>query len=511
MQEDDETPQAKRLSRKDWLIVFGLLAVALAIRLFHLNYESLWFDELWTWKVANQPDLRTLMTTGLQEDVHLPSYFVIVYWFMKWFGDSETVIRMPSVIFSALAAPALFLLGRRILNARVGLIAASLLILDYQSIHYGQEARPYAMMLFLGIVTTYLWFELIQASVIAGNKPSLGLVLGLWVTVAISCYTHYFSVILTLFQFAFYFGIAVKNKRTPWLGMSMLVALGLIAIPWLPELRLQLKNLVNWIPQDTYLHTLFTHSDLTFTWSFWAPYVTLAQVATALPIAFMLAFLYRKGTTQLKEESSYEYGLGWVLFLAWLLPWLATETISVVYKPIYWPRYLLYCAPFAYLLFAQQLDRLRLKTDMKIAIPILYMVAALAFLQTRWQVFTVSQRDDWRSVQSTMADQTPKDGATALLAITERPGVEKYYQNRFSPNLTDTAEITSPDQVSAAVDSILVKKPKYVWFFTGQYRGHEEAVKAAFKALQPYIAATSPAIQDARKEDVAAILIQLRP
>lgn len=493
-----------KLARLDWLILLILLVAAAALRLLHLGRDSLWFDELWTWKVANQPDVHTLVTTGLREDIHMPAYFVIVYGLIKTFGDSEIVLRMPSVVFSALSAPVLYLLGRRLVNRTVGLIAAVFLVFDAQSIYYGQEARPYAMMLFLAVLSSYLWYELILR-IKGDTRAPWVLVAGLWLTLALSCYTHYFDIVLVLLQFLVFFVIAGREKRGVGLGIGMLAGLILIGLLWIAELRLQMQNLVNWIPVQAYLETLRLHIDLTYTWNQYGPFVPFAEALSVLAVLYSLLFLYRGEWPWLRGETKAEYAAGWVLLLLWLAPWLITEVLSNVWKPIYWPRYLIFCLPFAYLLLAMQLNRLKLKADLKVCAAVLYLAVSLLWLENRWGIFSKPQRDDWRGVEQTMAQQAPPD--TAVLAVTERPGVAKYYLNQFWPTLNDYAETTTVADASAAVNNLLSKHPHYVWFFTGQYRGHEDVVRAAFNDLRPYIAEQSSPI---KVHDVAAFLIKLK-
>ncbi len=120
-------------------------AVVLAVLLPTLGSLALWFDEIIT-ALSAQRSLPGLVANRYLLG-HFPTYFLLIK--LLGLGEaSEFWIRLPSALFSAAAASVLALVACRFL----GSIAAAATVILYATlpimIDYGQEARPYAAMLF---------------------------------------------------------------------------------------------------------------------------------------------------------------------------------------------------------------------------------------------------------------------------------------------------------------------------------------------------------------------------
>jgi hypothetical protein len=119
--------------------------------------DSLWIDEAITGLVMRQShtlaDLVAFMrTTDGSESAQSLYYFILWLW-TRVAGDSEAALRLPSLLFMALAALAVFtnlLLLRLSRNAAI-LAAGSFLVLPV-TMWYSLEARPYALVVLLASV-----------------------------------------------------------------------------------------------------------------------------------------------------------------------------------------------------------------------------------------------------------------------------------------------------------------------------------------------------------------------
>src|SRR5436309_2114673 len=75
-------------------------------------------------------------------------------------GSSEFVVRLLSVIFGVAAVPMVYLLGRDLFSRATGMIAAALLAVHAFHIYFSQEARSYALLVLLLIVSAYFFARL---------------------------------------------------------------------------------------------------------------------------------------------------------------------------------------------------------------------------------------------------------------------------------------------------------------------------------------------------------------
>lgn len=167
--------------KKNYVQLLVILVVSFGLRLIALN-QSLWLDEAIEWWGVTAFNLRELLTGYMLGDFNPPSHHLLMWVWVRIFGDSEIALRFPSVLFGvgtvwmvyAIARatsdrlqvtssaessekkvrPANFLrtvLGEFQGPSFVGLLAATNGLLIY----YSQEARMYAMATFF--VTASVW------------------------------------------------------------------------------------------------------------------------------------------------------------------------------------------------------------------------------------------------------------------------------------------------------------------------------------------------------------------
>lgn len=80
------------------LLVYLLFIIAIALRLYHLGFESFWYDELFTVHLCLQDFPQ--FWESIISDVHPPLYNIIIYFIYNYVGTSEFILRIPSVLFS---------------------------------------------------------------------------------------------------------------------------------------------------------------------------------------------------------------------------------------------------------------------------------------------------------------------------------------------------------------------------------------------------------------------------
>jgi mannosyltransferase len=169
--------------------LIGCLFAALALRLYRLDAQSLWYDEAVTADLAR----RSLgdLTRWTANDIQPPLYYYIVAGWGRLAGWSEWSLRLPSAWFGVLGVPLLALAARHLTGSRtVAGLAALLMALHPLLVYYGQEARMYTLLAALGILTVYFGLRLAQADWRTRD------VLGYGLAATAAMYTHYFAFFL---------------------------------------------------------------------------------------------------------------------------------------------------------------------------------------------------------------------------------------------------------------------------------------------------------------------------
>src|SRR3972149_3311293 len=142
------------------LVLIVILVFAAGLRFFRIDAQSFWNDEGNSARLAERSTL--LIIEGAAGDIHPPLYYLTLQVWRSIFGDSEAALRGLSAAFGLITVLAVFFLGRRLFEARVGLIGAFLAAINPFQIYYSQEARMYMMLAAIGVVATYLLVRLLD-------------------------------------------------------------------------------------------------------------------------------------------------------------------------------------------------------------------------------------------------------------------------------------------------------------------------------------------------------------
>ncbi len=194
----------KSISRNDRTWVILILALATALRLWHLN-APLWHDEIQT--------LVTHVNLGWGE--MLQSYSMNHHYLhniaaklsIEVFGDAPWAVRLPAMLFGVATVWASWALAREVAGVTIAHVTALLLALSYHEIWFSQNARGYtglALFSTLGLLfflrgmkapdwRNWLWFAVCLAAAVFTHLTgafffvALGLV---WLAVVITRAVH---------------------------------------------------------------------------------------------------------------------------------------------------------------------------------------------------------------------------------------------------------------------------------------------------------------------------------
>ena len=234
--------QAGRPNGKGYLLLLLILLLAFVLRLYHLGYQSLWYDETVSVLLARKslPAL-TAHTAG---DIHPPLYYYLLHFWIRLAGSSEFSLAFLSLAFGVLLIPLLFYLGRRLYGIKIGLLGALLLALSPFNLRYSQEVRMYTLGASLGLISLLFLLRLIRSQA----RPQRGCWAGYVLASALGLYTLYYFAFLLLAQnlivICWWLARWAKGKKwfslLPW--VSSQVGILLLYLPWLPTAFRQATN-----------------------------------------------------------------------------------------------------------------------------------------------------------------------------------------------------------------------------------------------------------------------------
>ena len=170
-----------------WLLPMAILAIVAAgaiLRLHLLGRRDLWVDEALSVLLASMP-WHDFWNSLWDFQANMALYYLLLRaWLI--FGDSESAVRGLSVLFGIASIPAAYFLSRRLFGRKASLAGAALMAVNAFQIRYSQEARSYGLVMFLAIISTYLFVRLLELP----RRPAN------WATYVAVCaagiYSHFF-------------------------------------------------------------------------------------------------------------------------------------------------------------------------------------------------------------------------------------------------------------------------------------------------------------------------------
>ena len=152
------------LGKKNILLVSILfILTGIFLRLYQLNFENYWLDELVDFWVAD-PNI-TLHTTFLRRELvddqtpYLFQLFLKVY--LKFFGYDPEIGRQVPLIFGILSIPLVAILSYQVAKNNSFLLTILLVSINIYLIKYSQETRTYTLVFLLSTINLIFYYKII--------------------------------------------------------------------------------------------------------------------------------------------------------------------------------------------------------------------------------------------------------------------------------------------------------------------------------------------------------------
>src|SRR3989344_1787705 len=213
-------------------ILFAILLLALALRVWGIDSRDIWYDELLTIQQSEKS------ISEINVDVPTPIHYYFVHLFL-FFGKSTSVLGLSSAIFGLLTVLLVFLTAKRIADERVGLVAAFLLAISPMHIEFSQQILFFSYFTFFSSLILYLVTDFIFHFEEGRFKWGhlLLLVFANWVNVL----TQMLALVLIPVQLLFFCYLLAKNPKV-MLVFKKYLALILILIAALFSILLSIGS-----------------------------------------------------------------------------------------------------------------------------------------------------------------------------------------------------------------------------------------------------------------------------
>ena len=131
-----------------------IVVIGAILRFWNLSTWSLWMDEVLTVLHAKQLSIDSLGINPLP-------YFAVKLSLSTWGADEWGARFIPCIVGIA-TIPLMFLMGRSLVNTRVGIFAAAFVALSNWHLYWSQNSRGYIFTFLFGMLTAWSFYVAIQ-------------------------------------------------------------------------------------------------------------------------------------------------------------------------------------------------------------------------------------------------------------------------------------------------------------------------------------------------------------
>jgi len=219
-------------------ILIAIMFIAAIARLYHIDFQSVWLDEIHTINESNpSKSFSEVYDALLVSEPHPPLFFFITHIAFKLFGYTTFVARIVSAIIGIAGVFSIFLLGKEIFNKNVGIYSAVLLAFNYFHIYYSQDARMYPLLFLMTVLSFYYLIKFIK-------KPTYRSVSMYVLFSTLMIYCHFFALFTLVSQYLIlsYFIIKPYEIERKKFFIYTLISGIVTIILFLPAYRLFIKT-----------------------------------------------------------------------------------------------------------------------------------------------------------------------------------------------------------------------------------------------------------------------------
>lgn len=447
---------ALRLSRTRLVLLFVLTLLAFGLRAWRLDFQALWWDEGISLYLAGQ-DVATILADRAR-DIHPPLYFLLLRAWVPLAGPGAAAARFLSVLLGTFSVPLLYQVGRRLLGPVVGTLAALILALSPFLLYHAQEARMYALVPCLGLLSTYLLLRLLEPG--ADGGVTFPLWVAYLVVTAAALYTHYYATFIPLFQTTF---VLLRARRYgAFIRRWLLTQAGVLTlyIPWLAFVGPRL-------PASVVSKTRYEQDIPQGLFAFLDRYLRIASLGYVEEGQFLLYAIFLLLALLgiyygWRKARGGEPGLV-LLYLG--LPLLGGWLINLRFPFDRFPRLLALAAPAYYLLVAAGLDGLRRRSTLLGGAALLLVVGAAGWSLVPYYTLLRHPQEDHRPLIARVQGLAQPEDAV----ICDFPWQAGYFQSYYQGELPDLylppgrAWGADPTQMARDLDRLMAEH-RLVWY-----------------------------------------------
>ncbi|MDD5614271.1 MAG: glycosyltransferase family 39 protein [Candidatus Omnitrophica bacterium] len=309
------------------IIVF-IVIIGFLLRIYRIGYHDFWYDEIISISITNR----------ISYCWNPPLYFYILRAWMEMLGNNEFSLRLLSLVFSLGSLILVYKLGKYIFNYKIGLISAFIMAFSGYQIWYAQELRPYSMVSFVGLISSYFLFKFFR------EKKDRNWILFLAFSVC-GIYSDVSYYYIAFFAVQFLICILLAGKRGIF---RIILSLGGILLASLMQInnfiaKLKYLNRGFWITDVDLKSLLLFFKNINFGYNL--PDLFSLPIAAISILLIWGGFVLAYKTKEKKQDYYF-------LFTICFLPVVLILVFSKLFFPVYFYRGFIVISSYYYMLLS---------------------------------------------------------------------------------------------------------------------------------------------------------------
>jgi len=301
--------------------------------------QSLWRDEAFSYFLAKKNILQIVFLTA--KDFNPPLYYLLLHFWMKFFGSSEIALRIFSLLAFWATLYIIYLILTEILriSSKKSFIYLLFFLFNPLLLCYAFEVRMYSLFAFFATACFYAFYR---------KKKWL-----YFTTTLLGLYTHYFMFFAVASQLI-YLVILKKNKIKTSISIKSIIPPLVFFIPWIIYVSKMVTTSGSfWIAAPNLIEIFYLPAFIFTGYELAHNYLPVAKDGTVhslIYLSLVLLVVTIAGYFQIKKKNKKEISSLFYYLAIWGLgiP-LAVFFISFI-KPIFLPRYLIFTTVGLFLL-----------------------------------------------------------------------------------------------------------------------------------------------------------------
>ena len=317
------------IKHKSKYFLLFIFFIGLFLRIYNINFDDLWIDEISTFWIAN-PSINIYESYKNNSSLELQSFFYnfIIRFYFQVFGYEVENSRYLSAIFSSLSILSVSYISYLISYKKSFLLTAFLISFNIFLITYAQELRTYSLVFFF-VSLSILFYLLIL------NSPNHLKIFFFTSSTLVAIFLHPFSLIL-LFSISIHIIVNFLFKKNLFRQDQFKIFLSSILFIFFVSIIFYFIHLKNLTPNNSEAYFFLDNPNFKFlTNMFFSKFFGSRSIGILFLILFLFAIrkLYKK-ILELREI--------FFLLIFFLLSYIIPITYGFLFHPILQAKYIIF-------------------------------------------------------------------------------------------------------------------------------------------------------------------------